>query len=159
MTDVMVYWKDYRPEQREHMDGPFYWHSNSPALRDLLPGDRLWVVTSGKSLNQEPEQAGFLIAVWCVQQVVTNPGDNPAFPKRKYGYRIIGDVAESITLDVPVNVDHVIRSDQFDESIAVGRFLRGPRRLDERKVRALRAAAGPSLAHNWLTGMRKTMRT
>jgi len=47
MTDVLVYWKDYQPGQIQGTD--LHWHSNQQVFGDLLPGDRLWVVTSGKS--------------------------------------------------------------------------------------------------------------
>ena len=152
MTDVMVYCRDHQPNAAANAKEPLHWHSNSAALGDLIAGDRLWVVTSGKSLNHEQERAGFLVAVWVVERVIENPGDDPAFPSRKYGYRIIGDETESIELDEPVNVDHVIRSDKFDDTVAVGRFLRGPRRLNDQRVRLMRAAAGPQMAQKWLTG-------
>jgi len=153
MTDVMVYWKDY-DRQSNGSEQPLHWHSNSPALGDLVSRDRLWVVTSGKRLNQVEERAGFLVAVWVVEDVIDNPGDDPAFPKHKYGYRIIGDETESIHLDEPVNVDHVIRSDRFDDTVAVGRFLRGPRRLSDQRLRQLLSAAGPHLAQKWLVRSR-----
>ncbi len=70
MTDVMVYWKDYRPNAATNANEPLHWHSNSAALGDLIAGDRLWVVTSGKSLNHEQERAGFLVAVWVVERVI-----------------------------------------------------------------------------------------
>ena len=155
MTDVMVYCKDHQPNAAANAIDPLHWHSNSATLSDLIAGDRLWVVTSGKSLNHEQERAGFLVAVWVVERVIENPGDDPAFPSRKYGYRIIGDETESIELDEPVNVDHVIRSDRFDDTVSVGRFLRGPRRLNDQKVRLMRATAGPQMAQKWLTGTRK----
>ncbi len=54
-------------ECRSERKRALHWHSNSAALGDLIAGDRLWVVTSGKSLNHEQEWAGFLVAVWVVE--------------------------------------------------------------------------------------------
>lgn len=150
MPDVLVYDKDYRFQQPE--GGVLKWHSNHRVFADLLPGDRLWVVTSGKSLGQADESAGYLVAVWPVQQIVENPGDDPEFPPRKYAHRILVNQTEAILLDQPVRVDHILRGEGHDQSVSVGRFLRGPRRLSDKKARQLRSAAGADLAQQWLLG-------
>jgi len=76
MADVLIYWRDYRKNAEGAITA---WHSNAKLLGALLPGDRLWFVTSGKNLRQEEAaQAGFLVAVWQVQEVKQNPGDDPA---------------------------------------------------------------------------------
>jgi hypothetical protein len=150
MTDVLVYWPDYcRDAAKEE---PRRWHSNHRVFADLLPGDRLWVITSGKSLGLGNESAGYVVAVWPVVQVVKNPGDDPRYPARKYQHRVLVNETEAIQLDQPVDVDHIIRGGGYDRGIPVGRFLRGPRRLTDAKVRQLRGAAGPELALRWLTG-------
>ena len=133
---------------------PPCWHSNHRVIAQLLPGDRLWVVTSGKQLGRKDESAGYLVAVWPVAQVVPNPGDDPAYPSRKYQHRILVSEAEAIQLDEPVCVDHLIRGEGYDNQIPIGRFLRGPRRLTDEKVRQLRAAAGADMAKKWLTSSR-----
>jgi len=46
------------------------WHSNTRLLGELHRGDCLWFVTWGKNPLQAAEQAGFLVAVWQVQEVV-----------------------------------------------------------------------------------------
>ena len=61
MTDVLVYDKDYRSEQAQGES--LRWHSNHRVFADLVPGDRLWVVTSGKSLGRTDASAGYLVAV------------------------------------------------------------------------------------------------
>ena len=149
MTDVLVYWPDYRGEAATVEARR--WHSNHRVFSDLLPGDRLWVVTSGKSLGLDDESAGYVVAVWPVAQVVYNPGDDPQFPSRKYQHRVLVNETEAIHLDEPVDVDHIIRGDGYDRTIPVGRFLRGPRRLTDEKVRQLRSAAGAEMAQKWLT--------
>jgi hypothetical protein len=149
MTDVLVYSPDYHksaPKEDERR-----WHSNHRVFQGLLPGDRLWVVTSGKSLGLENESAGYVVAVWPVAQVVKNPGDDPLYPTRKFGHRVLVNQTEAIYLDEPVDVDHVIRAEGYDTRIPVGRFLRGPRRLSDEKVRQLRSAAGAEIAQKWLT--------
>jgi hypothetical protein len=148
--DVMVYWKDYQPEQAQRQSR--HWHSNHRAFNDLLPGDRLWVVTSGKSLGRNDESAGYLVAVWPVAQVIRNPGDNPDYPARKYQHRVLVNEVEALHLDQPVCVDHIIRRAEYGKDVAVGRFLRGPRRLSDEKVHQLRRAAGADMAHQWLIG-------
>jgi hypothetical protein len=150
MTDVLVYWPDYRKNTAK--GDAHQWHSNHRLFGVLLPGDRLWVVTSGKSLGLENESAGYVVAMWPVGQVVKNPGDDPQYPASKYQHRVLVTETDAIHLDQPVYVDHIIRGEGYGEEIPVGRFLRGPRRLTDEKVRQLRSAAGPELALRWLTG-------
>jgi hypothetical protein len=123
---------------------------------ELLPGDRLWVVTSGKSLGHEDTSAGYLVAVWPVAHVLENPGDQPAYPTRTFKYRVLVNAVDAIHLDQPVCVDHLIRRAAYGKDVPVWRFLRGPRRLSAEKVRQLRSAAGADLAHKWLTGNKPT---
>lgn len=130
-------------------------HTNVRWLGDLQPGDRLWVVTSGACLWREEQQAGFLVALWTVAGVAENPGDDPARPRDDFRYRIVADDSESITFDDPVLVDDILRPEGRDEQEPIGRFLSAPKRLDERLVRRLRAAAGPELALKWLIGNRR----
>lgn len=153
MTDVLIYWRDFRKNAEGQITA---WHSNAKLLGELLPGDRLWFVTSGKNLRQEAEQAGFLVAVWQVQEVTENPGDDPAYPKKDYQHRIAASDEGSVVLDEPVLVDHILRPEGRDKAASIGRFLQGPRKLDDQKVRLLRAAAGPKMALKWLTGNRAT---
>lgn len=149
MTDVLLYWRDYRKNaERPTWD----WNTNASLLARLHPGDRLWFVTSGKNLRQEPEQAGFLVAVWRVQEVVENPGDDPAYPRERYRFRVVADAGELVTFHDPVPVDHILRPSGRDLTASIGRFLQGPRKLSEEKVRLLKAAVGPDLALKWLTG-------
>jgi len=154
MTDVLVYWRDYR-KNTARADGQ-RWHSNARVFGDLVPGDRLWLVTSGKNLGQEAQQAGFLVAVWQVGVVQQNPGDDLNYPADKYRIRVTADEVESLTFDQPIPVDHILRPEGRDKATGIGRFLQGPRKLSDEKVRLLRAAAGPQMAQQWLTGKRKT---
>src|ERR1700677_2821053 len=128
MTDMLIYLRDFRRNWVRQFAGEraFYWHSNAKLLGELLPGDRLWFVTSGKNLRQEVEQAGFLVAVWQVQEVKKNPGDDPAYPKDDYCHRIIASEGESLVLDEPVLVDHILRPEGRAKAASIGRFLRGP---------------------------------
>ena len=151
MTDVLIYWRDYRKNATGQYAG---WHSNSPLLGKLMPGDRMWMVTSGKGLGHAADQAGFLVAVWQVAQAVPNPGDDPAYPTDRYRYRIVPNEGESITLNEPVPVDHILRPARGSKAVSIGRYLQGPRRLNESTVRLLRSAAGPDLAIKWLKGNR-----
>jgi hypothetical protein len=149
MTDVLVY-SPRGPEvsMRGH---PLRWHSNHCAIGELMPGDRLWVVTSGRSLGLPDQSAGYLIGVWSVASVIENPADDPDYPAPKYQHRVVINENEAIHLDEPVSVDHLIRGEGYDSQIPIGRFLRGPRRLSDEKVRQLRAAAGADMAKKWLT--------
>lgn len=156
MTDILIFWRDYRQNWIRQFAGDrgYYWHSNAKLLGDLMPGDRLWMVTSGKCLRQEAEQAGFLVAVWQVKQVVENPDDDPAYPADEYKYRVIAEESESHHFDDPVLIDHIVRPEGRDKAKSIGRYLQGPRRLSDEKLRLLRAAAGPQMAQQWLTGKR-----
>jgi hypothetical protein len=149
MTDVLIYWRDFRKNTERVVPA---WHSNSRLLSDLHPGDRLWLVTSGKILRREPDQAGFLVAVWQVHEVKDNPGDDFAYPSEDYRYRLVLNQGESVTFDDPVLVDDILRPDGRDRDTSIGTFLQCPRKLDDQKVRLLRAAAGPKMALKWLTG-------
>ena len=157
MTNILIYWRDYRQNWIRQFAGEqaYYWHSSAKLLGELRPGDRLWMVTSGKCLRQEAEQAGFLVAVWQVQQVVENPDDDPAYPADEYKYRVIADEVESLNLDEPVLVDHILRPERRDKAVSIGRFLQGPRKLSDDRVRLMRAAAGPQMAQKWLSGTTK----
>ena len=148
--DVIVYDKAYR-HKAAHSER-LCWHSNHRLFVDLMPGDRLWVVTSGGALGREDKSAGYLVAMWPVAQIIENPGDEPEYPARKFGHRILVSQSEAIHLDQPVCVDHILRGEGYDKRIAIGRFLRGPRRLSSEKVRQLRSAAGADLAQKWLRG-------
>ena len=151
MTDVLIYWRDYRKNAAGQYAG---WHSNAQLLGKLLPGDRMWMVTSGKALQQEAEQAGFLVAVWQVAEALGNPGDDPTYPKDRYRYRVVPNEGESITLNEPVPVDHILRPARGSKGVSIGRYLQGPRKLDESTIRLLRVAAGPDMAIKWLKGNR-----
>jgi len=151
MTDVLIYWRDYQKNLAGQYAG---WHSNSHLLGKLQHGDRMWLVTSGKAIQHEAEQAGFLVAVWQVEKAAENPGDDPAYPKEQYRYRIVRNRRESITLNDPVLVDHILRPARGSKAVSIGRYLQGPRKLDESTVRLLRVAAGPDLALKWLKGNR-----
>ena len=149
MTDVLVYWRDYKQFAGERA---YYWHSNAKLLGELEPGNHLWLVTSGANVGHKVKQAGFLVAIWTVKEAVANPGDDPAYPRDDYRYRVVADPIESVAFEEPVAVDQVLRPHGRDKAVSIGRFLQGPRTLDEQKVRLLRAAAGPELALKWLTG-------
>jgi hypothetical protein len=56
----------------------YYWRFDAKLFGELLPIDRLWMDTSGKSLPHAEEQAGLLVAVWQVKEVVENPSDDLA---------------------------------------------------------------------------------
>jgi hypothetical protein len=154
MTDVLVYWRDYKQNWLRQQPGEraWYWHSSSKVLGDLQPGDRLWLVTSGENVQAEARQAGFLVAIWKVKEVLANPGDDPAYPRDDYRYRVVADSAESVRLDEAALVDPILRPPGRDRAVSIGRFVQGPRKLSDEKVRLLRAAAGPELALKWLTG-------
>lgn len=154
MTDVMVYSPDGPLAWKS--GHPLRWHSSHRALGDLVPGDRLWVVTSGKAVGQPNPSAGYLVGVWSVASVTENPGDDPDYPAPKFRHRLIINETEALHLDEPICVDHLIRGKGHDAEAPVGRFLRGPRRLTDEKVRQLRTAAGADLARKWLTASKPT---
>lgn len=154
MTELLIYWRDYRQNWVRQFAGEraLYWHSNARMFQELIPGDRLWLVTSGKNVGAEAEQAGFLVGVWQVREVMANPGDDPAYPAGQYRYRVIAAPSGSIMFDEPVLVDHILRPPGRDRAVSIGRFLQGPRKLIDDKVRLLRAAAGPQMAVQYLSG-------
>ncbi len=151
MTDVLIYATNI---ERLRSGKALKWHSNHRVFSDLRAGDRLWVVASGRSLGRQDQSAGYLVAVWPVQQVVPNPGDDPDYPARKFGHRILIDQIEALHLDPPVCIDGIIRGNGFAKSVSIGRFMRGPRPFTDEKVRELRSAAGGEMAQKWLLGNR-----
>ena len=68
------------------------------------------MVTSGKGLREDTEQAAFLVGVWAVRDVIDNPDDGPAYPSEDYRERVVADPSGSVMLADPVPVDHIIRS-------------------------------------------------
>lgn len=163
MADVLIYWRDYAANwpYRQMGERAFYWHSSARCIAELLPGDRLWLVTSGRELHHRQdagatlaEQAAFLVGVWAVSDVINNPDDDPAYPASDYRHRVVADPAASIVLAEPVLVDHILRPAGADLALSIGRFLQGPRKLSDEKIRLLRAAAGGELAATWLRSSR-----
>jgi hypothetical protein len=152
MTDLLIYWRDYRRNVAE--DRVHGWYSNSRLLGGLQAGDRLWMVTSGTNVGSELKQAGFLVGIWTIKRVVENAGDDEVYPRASYRFFAIADQNESLIFEEPVLVDHILRPAGRDKSASIGRFLQGPRKLTGEKLRLLRAAAGPDLALRWLTGQR-----
>ena len=155
--DFLVYWTNYDADAaaRVHKAGSLRWHSSARSIETTSPGDRLWIVTSGRRLSDHRKstpQAAFLVGVWTVRQVVRNPGDDPAYSTRRARYRVIADASASITLHPPVFVDHVIRPRGADKAISIGKFLYGARKIENGTVRMLRSAAGPQLAVKYLSG-------
>ena len=154
MADVLVYWRDYAANRGEASslpdDGVLVWHSSAKCIAELQPGDRMWMVTSGKGLREDAEQAAFLVGVWAVREVIDNPDDDPVYPADDYRKRVVADPSGSVMLADPVPVDHILRPAGRDRAASIGRFLQGPRVLTDEKKRLLRAAAGGELAAEWL---------
>jgi len=152
MADVLIYWRDYAANWAYQFSGDraFFWHSSAKCVAELLPGDRMWMVASGKGLRRVAEQVAFLVGVWAVREVIDNPNDDPAYPADGYRKRVIADPSASVMLTNPVFVDHILRPAGGDRVVSIGRFLQGPRVLTDEKKRLLRAAAGGELAAAWL---------
>ena len=154
MTDLLVYWRDYRENLARRLAGEpvAYWHSNSRLLGRLAAGDRLWMVTCGAAARAEPKEAAFLVAIWNVVEAAENPGDDPDYPPTQYRHRVVADSEESVWFCEPVPVDHILRPEKWNKSMPIGRLLQGPRKISGEKLRLLRAAAGADLAIRWLVG-------
>jgi hypothetical protein len=156
MTDVLIYWRDYRKNATHPV---WNWHSNSRLLSERKPGDGLWFVTAGKNLGLDPQQAAFLVAFWSVQEVIPNPGDEPNYPLKDYRYRVVANLSDWMPFNEPVLVGDIVRPQGRDKAASIGKFLQGPRKLKDQTVRLLRAAAGPKMALNWLKGKQTTDNT
>lgn len=152
MADVLIYWRDYAANWAYQFaeERAFYWHSSAKCVAELQPGDRMWMVTSGRELRQEAEQAAFLVGVWAVRDVIDNPDVDPAYAAESYRKRVVADPSASVMLADPIPVDHILRPAGRDRAASIGRFLQGPRVLSDEKRRLLRAAAGGELAATWL---------
>ncbi len=160
MADVLIYWRDYAANRGtspgrasglpDDGGGVLVWHSSAKCIAELQPGDRMWMVTSGKGLREDAEQAAFLVGVWAVREVIDNPDDDPAYPTDDYRKRVVADPSGSVMLTDPVPVDHILRPAGRDRAASIGRFIQGPRVLTDEKKRLLRAAAGGELAAEWL---------
>ncbi len=143
MADVLIYWRDYAANwatsggrdaglpdgssRDGHGCSDHFWHSSAKCVAELLPGDRMWMVTSGKRLREDAEQAclraclspdgrqathrqaAFLVGVWAVREVIDNPNDDPAYPSEDYRKRVVADPSASVMLANPVPVDHILR--------------------------------------------------
>ncbi len=59
MSGMLIYWRDRAADWACEFAGDraFYWHSSARCIAELQPGDRMWMVTSGKGLRQDAEQA------------------------------------------------------------------------------------------------------
>ncbi len=154
MTNILIYWRDYRQNWVRRFAGEraHFWHSSAKLIGDLQPGDILWMVTSGAAVRHEAKQAGFLVAIWKVKEVVANPGDDPAYPNEDYRFRVMVDDTESISFEEPVLADPILRPPGGEPAVPIGRFLQGPRRLTDQRFHLLRAAADPEFTLKWLKG-------
>lgn len=140
MSDVLIYWRDYKLNQVYQWldDRKWYWHSNASIIGDLQTGDAAWFVASGKSVRREPKSAAFLVAKWRIREVKRNLGEDPAYPRDEYKYRLLADPSASCTYHKkPVEVDGIVRPATADKDISIGRYLQGPRRLNRVTVQQL----------------------
>ncbi|MEZ6065581.1 MAG: ASCH domain-containing protein [Planctomycetaceae bacterium] len=143
MADLLIYWRDYHRNQGLRESGSVRsWHSNSPLLADLVPHDRLWLVTSGQMLGCEPRHAAFLVEVWSVVRAERNRGDDTAYPASRYRTRVLAELDRPASSLLPVNVDGVVRPSRSRSDMPIGSLLQGPRRLSEEVAAALRASLG-----------------
>ena len=154
MADILIYWRDYKKNWVDECNSeyPYYWHTNAKKMLELHAGDKFWLVTCGKNVGSEVVQACFLVGIWQVKDVMNNPGDDPAYPRSDYKYRIVAEPTASIMFEEPIAVDHILRPSGRDKAVSIGRFLQGPRKLREEKVRQLREVAGPKMALSYLNG-------
>lgn len=144
MTDLLLYWRDYRRNQADGGGGTplLRWHSSSRLMSSLQPDDRLWLATAAGHLGLAPSAAGLLVEVWRVIAVLPNPGDSSAYPPERYARRILAQVDSAYTPPAPLNVDAVIRPRGSDPAAPIGRLLQGPRRLSAEQVQQLTALLG-----------------
>lgn len=141
MTDLLLYWRDYRRNQTDGGKGVTSrrWHSSSRLMSSLQPDDRLWLAAAAGKLGLVPPSAGHLVEVWRVRAVLPNSGDSPAYPPERYAWRILAQVDARYTPPMPLNVDAVIRPRGSDAAAPIGRLLQGPRRLSAEQVQQLTA--------------------
>ncbi|MBN1513879.1 MAG: hypothetical protein JXB13_17820 [Phycisphaerae bacterium] len=82
VVDMPICWWDCAANEAK--DSPsrhaHLWHSGTQCIAELMPGDQMWMSTSGKALKHEVEQAAFLAGIWVVREVIDNPDDDPAYP-------------------------------------------------------------------------------
>ncbi len=80
MADVLIYWRDFAANRGtspgkafglpDDDGGVLVWHSSAKCIAELQPGDRMWMVTSGKGLREDAEQAALLVGVWAVREAI-----------------------------------------------------------------------------------------
>lgn len=148
MTDLLVYWRDFRRNAATTApDSPLRrWHSSARCFAALEAGDRLWLVTAGESLGLQSRHAAYLVAVWEIEQVGHNPGDAPDYPSDRYRYRAIAQEAAVNSTQLPVCVDDIVRPRGSSPDLPIGRLLQGPRRLPAESVARLEASLTTSQA-------------
>lgn len=94
MTGVLIFGGEYRANRVDQFVGEQAdcWRSNSKIVGKLEPGDKVWPVTSGKSLGLDSDaSASYLVGLWMVADVTNIPGDNPTYASAEFGYRMIAD--------------------------------------------------------------------
>ena len=138
MTNVLLFWKNYASDLKRHGEEALSsWHSNSGIVGKLQEGDQIWLVSSGKILKLQPESAGFLIAIVQVVRVEGNRMDAGSYSSENFKYRVIFDQEKTRLLEPPINIDEILRPADRDETIPIGRFLQGPRKIKDERLTAI----------------------
>lgn len=139
MADLLVYWRDCRRNRESDLStgGLRMWHSSSRLIGGLEPGDRLWLISSGQSLGAGAIHRGYLVEVWGVEQVQSNTGESPDYPRERYAHRVVARLDPELTPPAPRDVDAIIRPAHSPGEAPIGRLLQGPRRLAAESVQRL----------------------
>ena len=130
MADFGIYWKNFA---RESASGDWpctRWFTNSERLvRQLAPGDRLWLIATGRACGMAESQMGYLVELFVVRRVEANPGSNPDYPRADVAYAISGDDTSCLRVDPPLLVDPLIRGEESGPGVSIGMVRQGPWRL------------------------------
>lgn len=126
MADFGHFWKNFPREREQGWPTPVWFTGNESFVRQLAPGDRLWLFTSGRHCGLQAESSGYLVQIMPIHGIETNTEDSPDYDPDLFRYVICGADEGCIRVDPPLLIDSIIYPGRMDPSQAIGSALSWP---------------------------------
>jgi hypothetical protein len=130
MADFCFYWKHFARENKRGDWPAKAWYSNDDRLaKQIAPGDRVWLLTSGEACGQPELKAAYLVEVFAVQKAIRNTGEDKEYPTNEFHFLLVAEPDKVVKIDPPLLVDAIVRSAETGKDEPIGRYLQKPRKV------------------------------